>query len=72
MDYPDYTQYVEHPMDFTTIKTKLTYNCYLNERELKEDFLLVFQNCITYNLPESALGQMAQRLIDEFELTFNR
>ena len=36
-------------MDFGTIKTKLTYNAYDDEKDFYADMNLVFDNCILFN-----------------------
>jgi hypothetical protein len=45
----DYFEIIEHPMDFGTIKKKLTFNVYNNVQEFIIDTKLVFDNCIRYN-----------------------
>ncbi|CAG9311445.1 unnamed protein product [Blepharisma stoltei] len=50
---PDYYDVIEHPMDFGTIKKKLNNNVYESGEDLIADFDLVFENCRTYNQPDS-------------------
>lgn len=59
-------------MDFTTIKTKLQFNCYENEEDFKNDVLLVYDNCIKYNGSEAPLGKLANQLKYEFRETFKK
>ncbi len=49
-------------MDFTTIKTKLTYNAYDTQVDFNADMNLVFDNCVTFNGPESAYGKIATQM----------
>jgi len=49
-------------MDFSTVKTKLQFNCYENEDDFKADIIQVYDNCIKYNGAESNLGKMATQL----------
>lgn len=70
--YIDYLDHVERPMDFSTIKTKLQFNCYETEDEFKNDILLVYDNCIKYNGAESPLGKIADQLKYDFIDTFKK
>ena len=45
----DYFDVIKHPMDFSTIKKKLTNLTYTNFKEFTEDLNLVFDNCYKYN-----------------------
>jgi hypothetical protein len=46
---PDYFDIIKNPMDFSTIKKKISNYQYTNCREFCEDMELVFYNCIIYN-----------------------
>ena len=54
-------------MDLSLIKHKLNFNCYENEEDFKSDVLLIYDNCIRYNVAESIYGKMANQLKAEFE-----
>ncbi len=46
--YPDYTEYVEKPMDLGTACQKCKDGCYSHESELAADLCLVMENCHRY------------------------
>jgi len=62
----DYYDIVKNPMDFTTIKEKLSNFDYTNLDEFKNDVNLVFDNCILYN-GENDYGNSAHKMRSEFE-----
>ena len=51
LNIPTYPSIVKTPMDFTTIRTKLSYNAYESEADFHYDMNLVFDNCILFNGP---------------------
>jgi bromodomain-containing factor 1 len=66
----DYPTIVKYPMDFGTIKRKITLNAYENELEFQEDMNLVFDNCILYNGTDKDIGKMALQMKMEFNTMF--
>eukprot|EP00096_Caligus_rogercresseyi_P008151 TRINITY_DN2654_c0_g1_i1.p1 TRINITY_DN2654_c0_g1~~TRINITY_DN2654_c0_g1_i1.p1 ORF type:complete len:644 (+),score=223.98 TRINITY_DN2654_c0_g1_i1:1407-3338(+) len=46
-DVPDYLDHIKHPMDFSTMRSKL--NTYKSLDCLRKDFVLVCENCLSYN-----------------------
>ena len=66
----DYPSIVKYPMDFGTIKRKLTLNAYENELGFQEDMNLVFDNCILYNGTDKDIGKMALQMKMEFNTMF--
>ena len=46
---PDYPKIIKTPMDFGTVKQKLSNNEYLRIEQFLEDMNLVFDNCMKYN-----------------------
>ncbi|PRP85248.1 bromodomain-containing protein 9 [Planoprotostelium fungivorum] len=60
---PDYYQVITRPMDFTTMKNKLSAGKYSTLDELKEDFVLLCNNCMTYNRPETLYNKEAKKLM---------
>jgi hypothetical protein len=54
-------------MDYTTMKSKLMYNCYKTEQDFTKDIHLVYGNCIKYNGPESVYGRLAEKLMYEYD-----
>lgn len=49
LNIPHYPNIVKNPMDFSTIKTKLSYNAYDSQLDFNADMNLVFDNCILFN-----------------------
>ena len=70
LDLSDYPKIIRHPMDFGTIRKKLSLNAFLNELEFQEDMNLVFDNCILYNGTDKDLGKIALQMKMEFNTMF--
>jgi len=66
LNIPDYLDIIKKPMDFSTIKQKLTKSSYLNGEEFINDVELVFANCIEYNCANSDYGLLSKQLSEEF------
>ncbi|XP_016840706.1 bromodomain adjacent to zinc finger domain protein 1A isoform X2 [Nasonia vitripennis] len=66
-EVPDYHDYISHPMDFGTIKTKFENDEYRTLQEFYSDCLLVFDNCQTYNTEHSEVYKAGMRLMKFFE-----
>lgn len=64
---PDYHDIIKHPMDFGTIKTRMSQNWYKSPREFAEDVRLVFRNAMTYNPQGQDVHTMAEELSKIFE-----
>lgn len=54
----EYLTAIEHPMDFRTIEEERLPN-YSSVRELQDDLMLVFNNCIRFNTEDSPIGKFA-------------
>jgi hypothetical protein len=68
MGIPHYPQFVRHPMDFGTIKSKLDSGGYRNDTDyFIADVRLVFRNCFTFNGPEVEANRFAKTLEALFE-----
>jgi hypothetical protein len=63
----DYFDIVKNPMDFGTVRRKLSHNVYGNAKEFIEDMLLVFSNCVLYNGNESDVGKVGLEVRRQFE-----
>ena len=72
LNIPHYPKIVKHPMDFSTIKTKLTMNAYDSEEDFWADMHLIFDNCILFNGKESSFGRIAFELKLEFETMYKK
>ena len=66
--YPDYYTVIKNPMDMETIKKRIKSNSYETLKKLKSDVTLMFDNCKTYNDPNSILHQDAC----ELQIFFNK
>lgn len=64
-DAPGYFTTIKRPMDFSTMRKKLTEDKYPYWSLFVEDFELICQNCITYNLPNSIYWNEAKTLLLE-------
>lgn len=61
---PDYLEFIMHPMDFSTIKSKLEALKYRSVTDLEADFNLMINNCLLYNAKDTVFYQAAIRLKD--------
>ncbi|MEQ2312941.1 hypothetical protein AMECASPLE_036588, partial [Ameca splendens] len=59
---PGYRKVIKKPMDFSTIKEKLTNNLYLNLENFIVDVNLVFDNCQRFNEDDSEIGRAGHRM----------
>ncbi|KAG7202578.1 hypothetical protein KM043_009773 [Ampulex compressa] len=66
-EVPDYHDIISNPMDFGTIKYKLTNTEYGSLEEFYSDCHLVFDNCQAYNKEHSAVYKAGTRLLKYFE-----
>lgn len=67
----DYYTIIKDPMDFTTIKGKLSNNEYKSVDEFVVDVNKVFNNCIIYNGESNQYSQTAKKMRKEFESQYN-
>ncbi|TPX70705.1 hypothetical protein SpCBS45565_g01562 [Spizellomyces sp. 'palustris'] len=58
---PDYYVFITNPMDFSTMMQKLENHEYKNVGSFETDVELIWQNCMTYNKPETTYWKTAQR-----------
>ncbi|TKA55736.1 hypothetical protein B0A53_02872 [Rhodotorula sp. CCFEE 5036] len=67
--YPTYLQYVQKPMDLTTIRYKLEHNQYPMPpyQAFENDVRLIFHNCFAFNPPGTPVNDWGHRL----EAVFN-
>ncbi|XP_048346264.1 bromodomain-containing protein 4 isoform X3 [Sphaerodactylus townsendi] len=66
----DYCDIIKHPMDLSTIKSKLENRDYRDAQEFAADVRLMFSNCYKYNPPDHEVVAMARKLQDVFEMRF--
>ncbi|KAJ8290717.1 hypothetical protein GJAV_G00016670 [Gymnothorax javanicus] len=60
---PGYSAIIKHPMDFSTMKDKITTNEYKTVTEFKADFKLMCDNAMVYNRPETVYYKAAKKLL---------
>ncbi|XP_030638154.1 bromodomain-containing protein 9 isoform X1 [Chanos chanos] len=60
---PGYSMIIKHPMDFSTMKDKITSNEYKTITEFKADFKLMCDNAMVYNRPETVYYKAAKKLL---------
>nr|XP_008537618.1 PREDICTED: bromodomain-containing protein 4 [Equus przewalskii] len=58
----DYCDIIKHPMDMSTIKSKLEAREYRDAQEFGADVRLMFSNCYKYNPPDHEVVAMARKL----------
>lgn len=67
-DFPDYTEVVAEPMDFSTVYRRLEDNLYSDPETFVRDVRLIFSNSRAYNtMPRSRIYGMTIRLAAMFE-----
>ena len=69
---PDYFQIIKNPMDFSTIKKKLTNNLYTNFKQFTEDIKLTFDNCYLYNGADSSVGLACTVIKNEYQKLYDQ
>lgn len=67
LNIPNYNQIVKHPMDLSTMRTKLKNGDYGKAGEFKKDFDLIISNCFLFNPPGNAVRQLGVQLQKDFE-----
>ncbi|RKP21841.1 Bromodomain-containing protein, partial [Rozella allomycis CSF55] len=63
---PTYFDIIKHPMDLSTIKKKIDSREYRTSDEFHDDVLLMFNNCRTFNPPDSEIVQMCNKFENVF------
>ena len=61
-ELPDYYQTISNPISLSVIKKKIRTGDYSTIQQLAADLELMFNNCKTYNRPESKLWKDANKL----------
>ncbi|XP_038576345.1 bromodomain adjacent to zinc finger domain protein 2B-like isoform X2 [Micropterus salmoides] len=64
---PGYRKVIKKPMDFSTIREKLTNNQYLNLETFIVDVNLVFENCEKFNEDDSEIGRAGHSMRRYFD-----
>lgn len=65
---PEYPKIIKHPMDFSTIRSKVETNEYDSIESFAEDMRLVFRNAITFNAAKDNIVNInAREVLSKFE-----
>lgn len=64
---PNYREIIKHPMDLSTIETKLKNGLYITKEDFCSDFALMIENCRTYNDPSTVYVRYAGILENKFK-----
>lgn len=59
--YPEYYEHIKRPMDYGTMKAKLERGEYRSAQAMQKDFILVMQNCVKFNAPNSDVVREARQ-----------
>ena len=60
-EFPEYYEQIKQPMDYGTMKTKLEKGEYRSAQAMQKDFILVMQNCLQFNSPNSDIVKEARK-----------
>ena len=62
---PGYSALIKHPMDLSTMATKLAGHAYSSLEEFRSDFVLMCKNAMTYNSPETVYYSVANNIMQD-------
>jgi len=60
-EFPQYYEMISSPMDYGTMKKKLENGEYRSAQAMQKDFVLVMQNCLSFNAADSEIVQEARQ-----------
>ncbi|KAI4306103.1 hypothetical protein L6164_029411 [Bauhinia variegata] len=61
-ELPDYHDVIEHPMDFATVRKKLSSGSYTTLEQFESDVFLICSNAMQYNAPETIYHKQARSI----------
>ncbi|XP_010918259.1 uncharacterized protein [Elaeis guineensis] len=61
-ELPDYHEVIEHPMDFGTMRKKLSSGAYANLEQFENDVFLISSNAMRYNAPDTIYYRQARSI----------
>ncbi|XP_059448013.1 uncharacterized protein LOC132179308 isoform X3 [Corylus avellana] len=61
-ELPDYHEVIQHPMDFGTLRNKLTGGAYADLEQFEKDVLLICTNAMQYNAPDTIYFRQARSI----------
>merc|ERR1712241_1352038 len=62
---PGYSNIIKEAMDFSTMREKIEDSKYKSLEQFRHDFSLICNNCMTYNLPDTAYFKTAKKLLQQ-------
>lgn len=65
LQVPDYLNYIDKPMDFTTMRKNIDGHSYKTMDEFEKDFETIIRNCCTYNAKDTVFYRCAVKLRDQ-------
>ena len=60
-DFPEYYEQIQKPMDYSTMEKKLENGEYRSAQAMQKDFVLILQNCRTFNAATSDIVKEARQ-----------
>jgi len=60
-EFPEYYEQIKKPMDYGTIKKKVEKGEYRSAQAMQKDLILVMQNCLQFNSPNSDIVKEARQ-----------
>lgn len=64
-EVPDYTNVVKHPMDLSTMRSKIDAFEYDSLAQFQADFELMISNCLAYNSEDTVFYRAALKMRDQ-------
>lgn len=61
-ELPDYHEVIENPMDFSTVRKKLSNGAYANLEQFEKDVFLICSNAMQYNAPDTIYFRQARSI----------
>ncbi|XP_042407529.1 uncharacterized protein LOC121997270 isoform X1 [Zingiber officinale] len=61
-ELPDYHDIIKHPMDFATVRKKLSDGAYTNLEQFEKDVFLISSNAMQYNAPDTIYYRQARAI----------
>lgn len=61
-ELPDYHEVIKHPMDFGTVRNKLTNGAYASLEQFEKDVFLICSNAMQYNAPDTIYFRQARSI----------
>ncbi|XP_057976783.1 uncharacterized protein LOC131163940 [Malania oleifera] len=71
-ELPDYHDIIEHPMDFATVRKKLSNGSYSTLEQFESDVFLICSNAMQYNAPETIYYKQARSIQELATKRFQR